>query len=882
MLRGIRLDRESLQTRYALSVRAVVRVGALLSKGVEVTAAVLEQARPGSATETFLLANEWVRGEGPVTKDTLALAAGRIPPEQRAEVESITLVDSGDVRVIALAEEAMAETGFASTGPSPAPAEPPEKGERDLARPGSLQLDLSRGMSRVFSQEETIGLFTPEEIGRLKLRLLSGVSAAEKIEALRKLSYAPIPAEEKGVLLLKAVVDDDPSVRKEAALALRSLGLSADVAEAVGKLSEGDARQKRLALGRLQRLLQGVSEGEQAVLLAVLLADFKTQSDVALLRQTVEAIGLFSPVFAKRPEFLSDLTRRVAEHLAVHFEALYESVLGLFRALAEHAPHAIIDPLWREMEQIRDRRLRAYLLLLLVPLPLDPKRRSELARVMVETIAGWDDSVIDCRRLSNGLKPLGEAAVQALIQGIPEAPEGQRIFLVRLLDDAVHDPSVAPKSAVRAAALLLDLLKSARRPLRLAILECRLCHHPAVDDVTRKRLAEAIVTGIHEYHLSSAYTLLELALRRLGRPALGPTLAVAKSSTHPVEREVALRLLGDLLHEASADDVPAKKCAAQAVELCRQVIEDGGPLRQAGATALGKLCGGLAVSPDTIREIGEDYLRRLGKVSSSYELVEVLRWIAGGERTPVDLRMRLGMVFIDLVGMPFPENIGRERRTKEGTVLEIGVGTEAYTVFLPSVIAGLGALVVSADVSPTYREKVIETLLGKWNDLLQAKIVWGPANSVAIAGVFGAAGRSPHTPIYLKRRVIEALRERIVNMPIVKVLGEVFEVEEESAGLNDLCTSVAKELLVMTTEADYQEAEDKAVLCGALGRIAARKVLANSKKDSEALRQEIVRHLCDAARENLPEARTALERLEKVPHLSKALKKMVTGRLEKK
>ncbi|MBI3098409.1 MAG: hypothetical protein HYY93_09240 [Planctomycetes bacterium] len=881
MLRGVRLDRETLQTRYALSVRAVVRVGALLSRGVEITAAVLEQARPGSPTEGLLLAPEWVRGEAPVTKETLERARQRLSPEHRAETDAITLVESGEVRVVALEEESLAEIGFASAGAAPGEAKP-QTPSPPPERPGPLSLDFSRGLPHILRPEEAVGLFTPEEIGRLKLRLLSGVNAPEKIEALRRLTLAPIPAEEKGVLLLKAVVDDDPGVRKEAAQALRSLGMSADIAEAVGRLSEGDSRQKRLALGRLQKLLQGVSEGEQAVLLAVLLADFRTQSDLAVLRPTIDAIGLFAPVFARRPEFLQDLTRRVAEHLAVHFDALYESVLGLFRALAAEAPHAIIDPLWREMEQIRDRRLRAYLLLLLVPLPLKTGRKSELATLMVETVAGWDDAVIDCRRLSNGLKPLGEPAVQALIRKIPEAPEGQRVFLVRLLDDAAHAPSIPPRTAGRGADMLLDLLRTAKRPLRLAILECRLCHHPAVSEPVRRRFAEAIVSGIHEYHLSTAYTLLELALRRLGRAALEPTFSVAKSSPWPGEREVALRLLGDLLHDAPADDAVAKKCAAQAVGMCRTIVEEGGPLRQPAATTLGKLCGGRAVEPETVRRIGEEALSRLGKVSSSYELVEILRWIAGGGRTPIDLRMRLGMVFIDLIGMPFPENIGRERRTKDGTVLEIGAGTEAYTVFLPSLIAGLGALVVAEDVSPTYREKVIDTLLGKWNDLMQAKIVWGPANTVSIAEVFGAVGRSACTPIYLKRRVIEALRERIVNMPIVRVLGEVFEFEEDSAGLNDLCASITAELLKMTAEPDYQESEDQAVLCGALGRIAGRKALANEKKESEALRSEIVRHLCDSARENLPEARTALERLEKSAHLPKALRKMVTERIEKK
>ena len=54
-MEGVRLGKEELIRAYGVSQRLAVRVGALLSKGFEVSGTLLEIAGPGSAIEKLLL-----------------------------------------------------------------------------------------------------------------------------------------------------------------------------------------------------------------------------------------------------------------------------------------------------------------------------------------------------------------------------------------------------------------------------------------------------------------------------------------------------------------------------------------------------------------------------------------------------------------------------------------------------------------------------------------------------------------------------------------------------------------------------------------------------------------------------------------------------------
>ena len=54
-MEGVRLGKEELVRTYGISQRLAVRVGALLTKGFEVSGTLLEIAGPGSAIEKLLL-----------------------------------------------------------------------------------------------------------------------------------------------------------------------------------------------------------------------------------------------------------------------------------------------------------------------------------------------------------------------------------------------------------------------------------------------------------------------------------------------------------------------------------------------------------------------------------------------------------------------------------------------------------------------------------------------------------------------------------------------------------------------------------------------------------------------------------------------------------
>ena len=107
MVRGVRLTKEQLVSRFGVSRRVAVRVCALLARGVELSAAFLESLPHRPEAEQFLLSNELLQrasGRESLAPNQFSQLAG----ECFSSMPPVLIVNDDGTRVIALASEAEA------------------------------------------------------------------------------------------------------------------------------------------------------------------------------------------------------------------------------------------------------------------------------------------------------------------------------------------------------------------------------------------------------------------------------------------------------------------------------------------------------------------------------------------------------------------------------------------------------------------------------------------------------------------------------------------------------------------------------------------------------------------------------------------------------
>ncbi|MHC4605932.1 MAG: hypothetical protein ACYTAF_03255, partial [Planctomycetota bacterium] len=331
-MKPARLSRDELKARLGISERLAVRVGALRSRGVELTLAVLEEAAAGEDLKKLLLSPGLLEGAKELTAEALKAMGG-----VAADLTMVPAAEGGG-RIVALEEEVLAEGASEGAETRGLPAEA-----------ASLQT-LEGKMPSVLGDDEARRLFQPEEIARLKLTLLTGVDPAEKIEALRRLAYAPLPVDEKGMLALKCLGDTDAGVRREAATSLHALGLDRELAEALAGFAKGTGRQRALALEKIASLSGRLREFERRVAVSSIVAALRDEGDRHVLREMARALRPYADMLRANAEFLSLLSRHIVRVMVEYYDAVASEVRALFDAVAEGAGEEAAAVVWKETE----------------------------------------------------------------------------------------------------------------------------------------------------------------------------------------------------------------------------------------------------------------------------------------------------------------------------------------------------------------------------------------------------------------------------------------------------------------------------------------------------------------------------------------------------
>lgn len=858
MLEGIRPTKADLTGRFGLSQRLAVRIGALLAAKVELTAALLEAAKPGSPLEAFLLRREVLSGAAELDTDRVQALAAEAKLDMDLAVE-----EQGGRRVVGLEEELAAAPEFA------APAAPPAGAGLALT---PIDVDPMAALMPAAGAMAAAAL-SAEDLAKIKLTILTGVDPRAKIEALRKVVLTTLPQNEKGLLLLRAISDESPDVRAEAAAGLRALGLDDATADAVRTLADGSAPEKRAAINALSHRAAGAGDAERAVVIAALAADLRGAPDPPRAAHLLRSLGDLAPHVARNHDFAAAVIRIAIRRLYAGPPEVSEAVAVFLEKMGHAEPGLLAGILWAEAESAPDKRSRAMLHVALSRIP-QAAGAEKLARTTVALIASWSDADFDCRRAANALLPLGDHAVDALVEALKTVPPAQRPFLIRIADQVAERRETTDAAAERWGATLVEMIRTGRRPARIAALESRAIARASA--ATRERVTLQVISSAHDYNLEEVVHLSDAFLRRVGAPAVRELLKSVRESPYPVERDIALRALDAIL----VDDPSLSRDAGDALRAMLDLYRTGKfPNEPLLAKTLGRIAALSGAPAAAVRGTAVELRGMLRDFPARFELLEAYSWAVSSRHVEVDQKMSAGLTLLGLLDSRMPEDFVKQAWTNEGLQLSISRTSTAHTVLIPTLIAGLVRIALSGSSTDLFLEKITQGLLFHWKQVVDCEVMWSPGNVSELGSGLGRIAARRETPLHLRLNVIDALRVRIVHVPVARMLGEALALEETSKRMDGLCAAVAKDLCELAVHRDFQDPDDRSALLVSLGQIARRARLAPEAGVGEDLRRRIVELLFDGARAGVAGTRESLEAFPKAEGVPAAMRTAILERL---
>ena len=727
--------------------------------------------------------------------------------------------------------------------------------------------------SVLLGRAEAAGFFTSAAVGALKLAILTGVEPGAKVEALRKLAYAPVPEAERGVLAVRALADESPAVRREAAVLLRGFGLDADAAGAMETLAEESPKRRVFAADLLAKTAPKLADAERTIVAAGLLGHLRRETDDDAAAAVLRALSALPDQMAGRPDFLETLVATLLPRLADRFDALAGPVRGLFRALGTDRSLAAI--LEAQAAPVADRRVRGFLLEIALELPADAERRRSLARAAVREIAGGIESDFSCRVLGDRLTELGATAAEALIDILSDAPAMQRPHLAQLLDRAAGARGVPAGLRERAGRKLADLWESGDRTLRIAILETDLGSGRGLSPALRKTLARDYATSRGDYALDRIQDLLHEATVRLGAGVLDVLADAVRGAEKPAAREEAARAIGEIVRRA--DRLPGRPSFRELADLLSKSAS--APF----VRALGEACAGPAADPGVIADAAGRFRAALAPAGSDPLLqtarMEALGWIAAGPRTPAALRADLLFLLTELIGAEPPGEMARERKTPEGLVLETGRTAMFHTHYLPILLQGTGRALAAEGLSAGIREGTLRSLLALWRQASAFRVVWSPGNVTALAEALAGIGASEAVSGEARLAVFRALAEGALNPPLVRLLGIVGRQGDDSAAFARAAGEALAKILALAGKSDFTDREDRQILALAAGGLAVRRRLGRDAAEGETLRHRAVALLADTLASDFPAGVGRAGEMAESKHVSQEDREMLGRRL---
>ncbi len=849
---------------YGIGQRLATRVVALLSKKVDVTGTLLAQAAGDETIERLLLAPELLGDPEALTEPMLRQRAAECGYR---EGELLRLVGDPQTgwRTIALEDDLLAEQVAAE--------------EEDEA--GVEGRSLVRAAPTQISVRETEELFTPEEVARLKLSVLTSQNPDERVESLRKLVFAPMDGAQKASILLNVLIDREaePRVRREAIRSLEQIGFRSDMAEAVRGLFREDAQEAVYAIQRLGALLREAEEGEAALILAVVLEVFDQTRDAEIIGELLHLIGRSASILVSNYQKTEQFLQSAVRHLARDFDGLRPQVETAIGACARQAPELAADLLWRELERSESPRVRSLLLNLSESLAREPARIAELARRAVSEILNPALPESEKARLRYALVRLGEPAVQVALDRMATASSVERSELIRLVDVLCTESQVSIETVRKSISMLLDLLKLADVLTRRSVLQASLLADQRVERPIQEEVSRELLTLMTELSLPGSLDMIQNTLERIGPPALRPAYEFMRRA-HPSEpAERAALAMGRIIEGApgQVDD----ELADEILELCMGLLEDENIEDGAFTIVLASVCGYTARGATQLDAALKKLKDNLWKLPYSTDALDALGIMAGSDNARGRHQEELFELFDAIVRFRGRTTVGVRKETEEGPVFEFGREIDFDIRVVPSAVKGLERICLSRQASEQMRTGIGKRLLVLWEGVSKVRIIWGPAAIEALVAAMCSAACSPMASTDMKVRLGTSLLRSLNKLSVVRSVGQICSQPDTSPQMQGLALQVGAETLDEWESSDLQDVDRKLALLKSAGQIAANTALDSRSDAVRRLRERTLEALFSGLREGMTQVREPLLLLRDCPHLPADQKREIDERLGK-
>jgi len=838
MAKGVRASKQALIRRFHLSERLAVRAAALQTKQVDITAAVLESATPGTSLEKVLLHAQIMSKAEALTTPLLQQLAHGAPED----VPPLAVRQAGGWRTIALEEELMVSQS----------AEATEQADQ-------ANLPTRVDPYQLVDREDLAELFTPAEITELKVRLLTSADPNDKISALRKLLLSSAAPNEKGAILITALGDKAATVRAEAAAGLTRLGLNPGIADAAQALAVGSQEQKEFAAGELGRLVHQLKAPEIPVLLAVLGSAMETEQDEAVRLALTGAAREAVPFAGANPEHARELARLLVRQARVGARGLWPEIRAAVGALGAAAPDAVAHLLHTEVANAPEGSIRRFLFTLFADFALPGELQEKLGQQIAAEVARGGASEEELQNLTNQMAAIGEPAVGYLCEQLERAAAARLPALVRMIDVVCSRQEVSPAAKERAAALFARTLKTATPHLRSALLETTLPTDPQLSAGVQTQLAREMLASLQEFSHPRIAAEIEAKVSRMGQPALEPLLQCLERPASEQDRASAARALATLVQGLAGGPAALERRAEQALNALLKVAEKSEPkLKAELLRCAGRVASSEAVPPSKAEQLARQFKGNLRDSDCPYAILEALGLIATHPHAPLQLQVDTAATFMGLLQEELPELLPADAADQE--VLRLDRQVFAYTEMTPILLQGLEQIYHHTSSTPL-RQRMVNVLLGRWREASSWRLLWGPGNTALLLSVLGSIGSDPTTPGTLRLAVIDALMDRIDFPPAIRVVGDICKEQPASHGLGQRAARIAKRLLARLAQRTAVADDEADAIYAAQGRIAGRRRLGRTDAEGAPLREQILTALYNGLREGCAGAAAGLRHL---------------------
>ncbi|HEY3322282.1 MAG TPA: HEAT repeat domain-containing protein [Planctomycetota bacterium] len=892
MIKGVRRPDEV--SGLGLGNRLLIRVGALLKKGLAISPAALEAARPGSAVERLLLDAEVFVNAAKVDAATIArLCAAH--PELKNTLLTLTTSDDG-VRVICLQEELDAGAEWAATAPAEKPSAPedpaPMQPQALTTVPPAM---LARSQPAPAPATE---LFSNAEIDRWRLKMMTASDPAERMEAVRTLCLAPLPAPDKFQVLLQGLSDKDPAMRAEAAGLLVRLGADKDLSEALAGLNGPDPARRKAAAERMQSLLRRPATDLDIGSIAVAaLAMLRTRFDPALINPLLDMLRACAPAVARNAERLSEIVRVITGLIGTsanekttsqELDALLCTAQRLTAALGAASPDSLRPAIASELERCSDMVTEAFLLQALLDLPpAGDEDEQKLLKLSAAYVAREMEEGRASRAIGTRMSRRGDRALLAICDAFSTAHLGAQKYFLILFDDIyrLNKPSTAALD--RAAKVVLHAVEAGSQGLRMSAMECRFITDIQVDEATRTSLTRAFLSSISDFLFRTDIEKVEFSIARLGLPAVAPLLERLAPERPAIERTRAVRLLGEWSLNVRAPSGQLARMQECVNNVLRQLqalsLDENFPDRGELLCALGKLVSSPAASRDADAVVTRTLLDAARGTDAVVvpRALEGLTYVAGSRRAHAELINATAELLRHVLDELSLEIDTEMKKVAGELVIEI-TGGEKYTRVLPILLEGMSRVACSSSCPPAIMRDIGQILLGRWQKIGRGQLMWGPANTILLIKALKQLGCHRGFPPELRLEVLRNFAPRHVQTPVLHAITEILAAADNPETAVGAVT-IGYAILGRGKDGRFSP-EDREDILTALSRIAGRKCLGAANPEAQqkahALRKQIIDELIKGVKDIVAGAYDRLNTLRQSANVPDDLRHDIERRLK--